>query len=303
MAHKGDTVAASGLLPDLTGVPAARALSLIRDRLEVAGIVEARYEATLLIRAALEVSRERLLIDRDHIVSAAAAERVQAMVQRRVRLEPLQYILGSTEFYGREFRVDERVLIPRPETELLVEQALAFALERKLVTPRVLDIGTGSGILAITLAAELPDAEVVATDISADALQVAQANAEYLGVSERISFVHCSLADDVDGPFDMVITNPPYVLTRFLDGDNVQPELAHEPRLALDGGINGMDVYMPLIAALAGLLKERGLAVVEIDPPVAADCLAEAKAYFPDSTREVLTDLAGLERALIIERS
>ncbi|MDA0676545.1 MAG: peptide chain release factor N(5)-glutamine methyltransferase, partial [Chloroflexi bacterium] len=263
MAHESDLVAETGPFPNLTDIPAARALSLIQDRLDAVGIADSRYEATLLLRAALEVSRERLLIDRDLVVSAVAAERVQSMVQSRMRLEPLQYILGSTEFYGREFSIDQRVLIPRPETELLVEQAVAFARERRLGAPRVLDIGTGSGILAITLAAELPGAEVVATDISVDALQVAQGNAGLLRVSERIEFVLCSLADDVDGQFDVVVTNPPYVLTGFLDGDKVQPELAHEPRLALDGGLDGMDVYRPLIVALAGLLRESGLAVIE----------------------------------------
>jgi release factor glutamine methyltransferase len=303
MAHESGTVTETNSFPNVTGVPASRALSLIQDRLEAVGITEARYEATLLLLSALEVTRERLLVDRELVISAAASDRIQSMVQRRVRFEPLQYVLGSTEFYGREFRVDESVLIPRPETELLVEQALAFAREQKLVAPRVLDIGTGSGILAITIAAELPGAEVVATDISVDALQVAQANAEHLGVAERINFGQCSLADDVNGQFDIVVANPPYVLTGFLDGDTVQPELAHEPRVALDGGADGMNVYRPLIAALSGLLRETSIAVVEIDPPVTANCLAEARFHFPGSTIEVLTDLSGLERALVIEHS
>ena len=296
----GDTTA---LLHGLSNLLASEALHLIRDTLAAAGIPNALYEARLLLRTALNVSRERLLTDRDLRVSADAAGWLRSAVSRRVMLEPLQYVLGMTEFYGREFEVDERVLIPRPETELLVEQALAYAREKNVVAPRVLDIGTGSGILAITLAAELPRASVVATDVSTDALQVARENAETLGVAERVEFVHCSLADSVEGQFDIIVSNPPYVLSGFLESKRAQPELAFEPRLALDGGTDGMDVYRPLIAALPSLLTRPGIAVIEIDPPVTAACLSVAKSCFPGDIVTVLTDLSALERALVIERT
>ncbi len=289
------------------GITAPEASARIQQELRAVGIPDAAYETRSILRAALGVSRERLLTDRDLVISTTAAKQIQIMVRRRAAREPLQYILGSVEFYGRDFIVDERVLIPRPETELLVEQALAFARERKLEKPRVLDIGTGSGILAITIAAELPESSVVATDISAEALQVARTNADANGVSASVTFVECSLADDVEGPFSIIVTNPPYVLTRFLDSHEVQPELAREPRGALDGGADGMDVYRPLITALPALMSETSsIAVIEIDPPVTQACIEEAKLHFssgvPNAEISVLTDLAGLERALVIER-
>lgn len=277
-------------------------IARVTRQLADAGIPDAGIEARTLIKAVLGLTSTSLLTDRDRRVSEAELATLDALVELRLKREPLQYITGEVEFYGRAFNVDQRVLIPRPETELLVEQALAYLAEKTIERPRVLDIGTGSGVLAVTLAAELPLASVVATDIiSTDALGVALPNARSHRVDDRIEFVQCPFADEVEGRFDIVVCNPPYVLSSFLDGPEAQPELGFEPRTALDGGADGMDVYRPLLARLPGLLKPGGAAFIEIDPPVVESCVAAAKQHLPHTTVSVLTDLAGLERCLVIE--
>lgn len=277
------------------------ALAQIRAAIGDAGIPDASFEARTLVMTATGVSRETLITDRERRLTGEERVRLESLVGRRLLREPLQYVVGSVEFYGRRFLVDSRVLIPRQETEMLIEQALAFARERKLMVPRVLDIGTGSGVLAVTLAGELSEASVVATDISQAALDVALENARSVGVDHRIELICCSLATKVVGKFDIVVCNPPYVLSAFLSGPDVQPELAYEPFEALDGGRDGMDVYRPLLSSLGEILAPGGAAFIEIDPPVASECVVDAKRILPDATVSVLTDLAGLERCLVIE--
>ena len=277
------------------------ALAQVRVELSNAGIPDAAFEARGLLRAAVGITREALLTDRDRLITVDEQSLLESFVTRRLHREPLQYVVGSVEFYGRRFRVDPRVLIPRPETELLVEQALSFSTERRLAGPRILDIGTGSGAIAVTLAAELPDASIVATDISEYALAAALENARSAGIEDRVEFVHCSLAEKVTGRFEIVVCNPPYVLSAFLSGSDVQPELAYEPHTALDGGSDGMTVYSPLLSSLSAILAPGGAAFVEIDPPVASACMVLAKMKLSVASVSVLTDLAGLERCLVIE--
>ena len=272
------------------------------QRLADGGIPDSGAEARVLVKTALRLTSTTLLTERDRPVTDFELVALSKQVERRLRREPLQYITGEVEFYGRVFDVDRRVLIPRPETELLVEQALAYITEQHMELPRILDIGTGSGVLAVTLAAELPPAEAVATDISVEALEVARSNALTHSVADRIEFAHCPFADGVNGRFDVIVCNPPYVRTEFLDGSEIQPELAFEPRTALDGGADGMEVYRPLIERLGTLLRpSSGTAFIEIDPPVTQLCLAEARQRLPQASLSVLTDLAGLERCLVIE--
>ncbi len=283
-------------------VTASIALAEIRKRLASAGIPDAGIEARTLVRHALGVSQSELLLEPQRQVEAGALAKLDLITRQRLDHEPIQYITGEVEFYGRKFTVDDRVLIPRPETELLVEQALAFVNEQSIAAPRILDVGTGSGVLGLTLAAEIEESSVIATDISEDALAVAAENAVACGVAGRVDLLHGSLADGVERTFDVVVCNPPYVLTSFLDGNEVQAELAQEPRIALDGGADGMDFYRPLIASLDKLLNPLAAAFVEIDPPVALLSLKEAVRHLPNDQHSVLTDLAGLERCLTIER-
>ncbi len=284
-----------------TPITIAGVLAETRQTLESSGITEAALDARVLVKAALGISQTELLTEQDRQVDSETRKKLDEFVGRRAQREPLQYITGSVEFYGRDFSVDRRVLVPRPETELLVEQAVRRVKECRVEAPRVLDIGTGSGVLAVTMVAEVPSARVVATDVSADALEIATANAHRLGVSGRITFVETSLAYDLEERFDIVVCNPPYVLSGFLDGPDVQPELVFEPRLALDGGTDGMDIYRQLLPQLDAVLSPAGAAYIEIDPPVAGHCLALAKQLAPAAAVSVLTDLSGLERCLPIE--
>lgn len=266
-------------------------------------IPDAKIEARSLVRAALGISQTELITNSDRPVSAPAGKVLDQFVGRRIQREPLHYITGQVEFFGRDFLVDERVLIPRPESELLIEQALLRISECRIESPRILDIGTGSGILAVTIAAEVPSARVVATDISQDALDMAQENASRNAVSELIEFHNGSITKGLSGEFDIVLCNPPYVLSGFLDDPDVQPELSYEPRTALDGGADGMDVYKRLLVELDGVMASGGAAFIEIDPPVTERCVDLAKRHLPGAELAVLTDLSGLERCMVIEMS
>ena len=271
----------------------------VADRLRGAGVPEPAVDARLLVRHASGLSAEKLLSSLVDPVTASLPAAVDALVDRRANREPLQYITGRAAFFGREFQVDERVLIPRPETEQVVEQALGFVQRQGLTTPRIADVATGSGAIAVTLALELPGAEVWGTDLSEAALEVARQNAAELGAD--VNFASGDLFAPLDGRFAIIVSNPPYIRAPALDG--LEPELAWEPRGALDGGPDGMSVIRPLLASLGSFLAgPAGLALIEIDPPVAAESARLARAALPGARVDVLTDLAGLERVLAVER-
>jgi release factor glutamine methyltransferase len=208
------------------------------DALDAAGVGCARLDAEVLLAEASGYERARLAADPDAAVGAAAGRRFAEMVRRRLRREPVAYILGRKGFRGIELAVDRRVLIPRPETELLVELALELG-------PRsVLDVGTGSGAIALAIAEEMPECEVTATDSSAVALEVASANAERLGLSGRVRFRESSVPEGES--FELTLANLPYVA----DGEwaSLQPEITRwEPRGALLGGPDGLDPIRALI--------------------------------------------------------
>ena len=227
------------------------------------------------------------------------------LVRRRVQREPLPYIVQQARFYGRTFLVTPDVLIPRPETEQLVDLAIAFTREHQIDEPRTCDIGTGSGAVAISLALEIPHAELTACDISTAALEVASRNATHHEATDRIQF---SLQDatrevaESSGSFDIVVSNPPYIPTDRLTRE-LEPEVSQwEPRLALDGGHDGMRVIEPLLKRLPQLLKSRQptAAFIEIDHETADNCARVAHDVFPSARTEVLQDLAGLDRVLSI---
>jgi release factor glutamine methyltransferase len=280
--------------------PTYRQLVLsVADRLRDAGVPEPGLDARLLVRHASGLSAEKLLSALGDPVPDSLHERLNSLVERREKREPLQYITGHAAFYGREFDVDSRVLIPRPETEQLVEQALDFVKRHGLIEPRIADIATGSGAIAVTLALEIPWAEVWATDISEDALAVARLNAATPGADVR--FARGDLFESLAGRFDVIVSNPPYIRSSALD--RLEPELAWEPRGALNGGEDGMDIIRPLLASLGPFLKDSAaLALVEFDPPVARESARLAKVAVPGARVDVLTDLAGLERVLVVER-
>ena len=268
-------------------------------RLHAAGVPEAEIEARLLIQHAAGLDTTAFLTSLDSHFPECRRRTLAELLRRRARREPLAYLIGHKEFFGRDFDVDNRVLIPRPETELLVELAIEFAMSLGGVIVRIVDIGTGSGVLAVTLAAELPDAEVAAIDIDEDALAVARRNAEKLGVGDRVAFVHADFNDLSGDRFAIVVSNPPYIRSGALQ--NLEPELSFEPVQALDGGENGTAVLNPLIDSLPELLSPgRSAAFIEIDPPIAIDSARRAAKVLPGSRIEIVTDLAGLDRCLAI---
>ena len=278
--------------------------SLIRSittRLSSVGIDDSGIDARLLVRHAFGWSAEQQLGRLTDPAPVEQLELLESLVSRRVGREPRQYITGSAEFYRRRFSVDPRVLIPRPETEQLVVQAIEFVRERGIKTPRVADICTGSGAVAISLALEMPAAEVVATDISAGALYVARQNAGSLGA--EVGFFEGDLLDpllDDRGRIDVIVSNPPYILRGAMQG--LQAEVAREPSLALDGGDDGLDVIRPLFVGIRAALKPGwSAAYIEIDPPIAEGVFDLAKGEFPDASISLLTDLAGLTRCLAVE--
>lgn len=278
---------------------AREALGAAADAFEAAGIEDARLDAEVLLAKAVGIDRATLAADLGAGVPPAAARLFGEQVRRRLRREPVAYILGRKGFRGIELAVDRRVLIPRPETELLVE----VALERAPAT--LLDVGTGSGAIALAVAEELPECEVTATDTSAAALEVARANAERLGLAARVRFVEGTLPEA--GDFDLILANLPYVAER--DWPSLQPEVTEwEPREALLAGPDGLDAYRFFLPACGRALTRyakrnsstRPCVAVEVGEGQAgavAELMREAGFERPETRR----DLAGIERMVVGE--
>lgn len=241
-------------------------------RLAAAGVPDAARDARRLMAAALGIEAGRLVLASGDAIGAAAAARFTAMVDERARFRPVAQITGLRRFWGRDFVVTGAVLDPRPETETLV----ALALEDGAA--RVLDLGVGSGAILLTLLAEWPQAEGVGTDIDAAALDVAAWNAARLGVAARAALVRADWAAGVDGRFDLVVSNPPYIAAAEMDGLS-RDVREWEPWGALTPGPTGLEAYARIAAALPGLLAPGGRVLLEIGPtqgPAVAGMLAEA---------------------------
>jgi release factor glutamine methyltransferase len=260
------------------------------------GLDTPRLDAEVLIAHVLGIDRVRLYMDLDRPLSAAELSDVRALVVRRRRREPVAYVVGQREFYRRAFAVSAAVLIPRPDTETLIERALE--LLPSAAPTRVLDLCTGSGAIAVTLAAERPLSQVTATDLSPDALAVARGNAERHGVLAQIRLLQGDLFEALPPGerYDLVVANPPYVRAGDLAG--LAPELHHEPVLALTGGDTGFDVLTRLCDEVAGWLSDRGAALFEVGAGQAAQ-VAEQLARQP-GLGEVRChrDLGGVERVV-----
>lgn len=272
----------------------------ITARLNAVDIKDAGIDARLLLRSAFGWSAAEQLGFLLDPAPVDKLDQLEEMVARRESREPLQYITGRTEFFRRQFSVNKNVLIPRPETEQLVVQAMAFIRERKIENPRMADICTGSGAIGITLALEMPAAEVHATDISSVALTVAQQNADDLGA--ELDMYEGDLLEPLSGEFDVIVSNPPYILANAMP--SLQAEVAREPSLALDGGNDGLDVIRPLFEGISARLKPtNSAAYIEIDPPIEDAVMALALETFPHAGISLLTDLAGLTRCVSIEHA
>ena len=278
----------------------AEAVALGRGRLCAAGVETADLEARVLLERAAGLDRAALLSRGREPLDPAVAERYERLLADRERRIPLSYLTGEREFWSLPLAVDARVLVPRPETETLVEAAL----ERLGPSARVADVGTGSGAVAIALATERPGAAIWAVDRSGPALEVARANAAAHGVGERIVFLEGDLAAplaQLEGTLDAVVSNPPYVPSAEIE--RLEPEVRdHEPRLALDGGEDGLAVIARLVAQAPWPLRPGGWLLLEVGAGQAgavAALLRDAGAWDPAQT---LRDLAGVERVVAARR-
>jgi release factor glutamine methyltransferase len=260
-----------------------------------------RLDAELLAATALGIRRLDIYLQFDRPLEEAQLDAIRELVRRRGDGEPVAHITGEREFHGRTFAVTPDVLIPRPETETLVALALERAA-RNGYPVRIADAGTGSGCVAITLAAELHTATVAATDVSAAALAVAAINVARHAVGEKVELVQGSWCDPLDGGgFDIAVSNPPYIPTADLEG--LERDVRdHEPALALDGGTDGLDAYRALLPSMAACLAGGGWAAVEVDIRAAEAVAALGREAFGARTRTgVHTDLTGRPRVVTFE--
>jgi release factor glutamine methyltransferase len=260
------------------------------------GVEQPRLSIEHLLADSLGKKRIELYLEFDRSLSARELEPLREKVRRRAEGEPLQHLLGHWDFFGRTFKTDWRALIPRSETELLVETILKEFATCGESANRLVDIGTGSGILAITFALERPGLDVSAVDLSEEALSLARENAERLGVSGRIVFRLSDLLDQVEGPFHWIVANLPYIPTADLDA--LQREVKFDPALALDGGKDGLTIIKRLIESVPGKIAPNGMIALEFGQGQAqriGEILAENN-YRDISIRK---DYQGVERLLI----
>jgi release factor glutamine methyltransferase len=273
--------------------PASQARALLNwAERELRGVSDsARLDAELLLADSAGVTRATLIAHPERVVGATEAQRLAVAVSRRAQGEPLAYITGRREFYSIDLAVDASVLVPRPETELLVEHALVGLPTGRA---RVLDLGTGSGAIALAIKRERPVCDVVGVDVSAAAIAVARGNASRLGLDVR--FVESDWFAALDGErFDAIVANPPYVAS----ADPAFAALAHEPRAALDGGADGLDAYRAILAAAPAHLEAGGALLVEhgADQRRALTAMAPGAGL---AVAAIVDDLAGLPRLLVL---
>ncbi len=268
--------------------------------LKSAGVESPQLDAELLLAASCNVSRLEIIANPDKVLNKSEFIRFRRLLAARIRRLPLAYLLKKQEFWGLELEVSPAVLVPRPETETVVEASLDFL--NKISKPVVLDVGTGSGAIAIALAKELPHAKIMAIDISEKALRIARRNAKKYGVNIR--FLKCDLRDSETlkrvPRLDAIVSNPPYIPSGEIDG--LQPEIAkHEPRIALDGGKDGLDFHRTIADLAVKKLKKTGRVFVE----VASGQAEKASALYNNSQMNLISfrrDLAGIERVLVAEK-
>lgn len=303
-----------------------RALAAANQRLRGCGVDTPRLDAELLLAHVLDTDRVYLYAHADRPLSEEERTRYEHLIERRRRREPVAYLVGSRAFYGLDFAVDSRVLVPRPETELLVETAIStidmmsqrvavnYSLGRgrsglrpasngsipPLEAVTIADIGTGSGVIAISLARHCPSALVWASDVSADALAVAYHNMQVQGVADRIRLVHGFLLNPIPEPVDVITANLPYIPTQ--DIDRLAPEISlHEPRQALDGGYYGLQLIGELLNQAPRYLRPGGVILLEIGSDQGAVTVGLARRAFPNAEVRLVHDFADLDRLVVVQ--
>jgi release factor glutamine methyltransferase len=271
----------------------AQALREASANLKRANIGDPRLVAELLLRHALGISRVRLYQEPNRALSPGEEAEFGRLIGRCLGGEPVAYITGHREFYGLDFQVNASVLIPRPETELLVERALALAREQALAT--IADIGTGSGAIAISLALNLPQARIYATDVSAPALRVARLNCRKHGVEDRVYLLRGDLLSPLPEPVSLIVANLPYVEEEEVSR---RGPAGFEPALALDGGGDGLKKIRALCRGLGERLRPGGSLLLEVGLGQSRKVAGLLGSLFPEAAIEITPDLAGIERVV-----
>jgi release factor glutamine methyltransferase len=280
------------------GASVSETVRLMAQAFRVAGVDEAEVDARALLGHALHLDRAQLIAQDDRILEAREIDAVSALAARRLKREPVARILGRKEFWDQMLEVSPPVLVPRPETETVVEAALDFVVRSglRMEKLRILDIGTGSGALLLALLGELPNAVGTGTDVSAAALNVARENAARNGLAARCAFFECDIAQGIEGPFNLIVSNPPYIPHGEIA--TLAPEVRdYAPAVALDGGHDGLDAYRAIAGEARRLLAPAGRLVVELG----AGQEPAVRALFINAGLHVTAarkDLAGIPRAL-----
>tara|TARA_B100001142_G_C14341207_1_gene657952 strand:+ start:1777 stop:2616 length:840 start_codon:yes stop_codon:yes gene_type:complete len=274
----------------------------IKDNLNISGELlmksgspDSRLEAEILLRHVLKIDRATMFSNLENVLDNKQENDIAELVQRRLANEPLSYITGTREFYSLDFQITSDVLIPRQETETLVDEVIKISKENPL---KIVDVGTGSGAIAIALAVNLPLAKIIATDISVDALHVAESNTKMNDVFSRINFKQGNLLDVLDEKVDVIVSNPPYIPSNQIE--HLQPEVKKEPHIALDGGSDGLEYIRQLIGNCSENLNDNGHIFIEIDPSQSEEVLEIADTHFPDAITAIIKDLSQDNRVLSI---
>ena len=279
-----------------------QSLSESRAILRDGGVAEWEMEAEALLRHVLGTDRAdflTLVYGDDGLLSSTQSDRLASLLNRRLSGEPLAYIVGMREFYGLELDVNEHVLIPRQETELLVDIVMEY-LPSFGPMPKVVDVGTGSGAVALAIAAHNESVDLIATDVSRKALDVARRNASRLGLVDRVSFVRCDMLEAVVGRVDIIVSNPPYIPSGQIG--RLQVEVQREPMIALDGGDDGLEPFRRLLAQANDKLAPGGVMIVELMPEQMEAAADIARQTIPNlSALRTRDDLMGNERVLVLD--
>ncbi|MFC1947635.1 peptide chain release factor N(5)-glutamine methyltransferase [Chloroflexota bacterium] len=270
-----------------------QALKHAEGTLSTAGIDDALLESEVLLMHTLEIGRVKLYIEIDSELSSQQYEDFFTLIQRRLKGEPSAYITGNREFYGHDFFVNQDVLIPRPETELLVEKAIAVANSRSHKT--IVDAGTGSGVVAVCLALYLPNAVIYATDISARALELASRNCQKHNVENRITLLEGNLLEPLPEPIDMIVGNLPYVRNTDMQLVNTA---GHEPEVALKGGEDGLEYIIAIVGQSVSKLLRGGSILLEVGQGQSQAASRQLKGIYPYGDVDIFRDLAGIERVV-----
>jgi len=279
------------------GATIREVLSIAKERLN--GVPDSVLASEVLFAHCLGISRDRLFMDIERPVDGVAVTKCLDVVDRHARGEPVAYLTGLKEFHGLDFFVDGRVLIPRPETEHLVDEVLEKAAEIGGGC-RILDVGTGSGCIAVTVAKKSPDSKVVAGDISEDALEVARFNSVRHGVQDRIEFIRADLMEGIRGPFDIVVSNLPYIGKEKFNCVS-REAVDYEPGVALFGGLDGLDLYRRLFIQVRDSAWKPRCFIGEFGFLQGEDLRMMLDCFFPDAKWEIKSDYASIERLFMVE--